>query len=48
VNQIINLELLAHPYNWLVVILMLLTGVLAIRLLTQSAAPLLPALPIAA
>jgi hypothetical protein len=32
-DRVVNLELLSHPYNWVIVILMLLIGVWALALL---------------
>lgn len=36
-NKIINVELMSHPANWVVVTLMFLLGSFAIRFVTQAA-----------
>lgn len=35
-DRIINWELLSHPYNWIIVILMLAIGTIGLRLIPQA------------
>lgn len=44
---IVNWSLLREPYNWLIVILMLLIGVMALRAVWPAAAGIGPNLPLA-